>query len=373
MIDTAKDCTSDVAVKSALSIRSSAKKARFLAQYFDNRIKASIGKLTEECSRKLKTPLPSATSLADPHSRLPPQLHYLHHKLQSVMRMQSRSEATLAAQQVIAELEMRESKRRLLSVSKLESSEWERFSRSEGAKLSALEQGTIDTPTSITEKDLERGRSHITEALATIKDIDAELHGEILEHIEDIKLFDSKITQGFSDIRTMGAIFIRPPRVVDNIPLYYFEQLIHETSHLQLHCIFSIDRLIEGDVTRKTISPVRADPRSIFGVYHATYVSAKVSYGLFRLYQRTADKTLLCWLAQTTNELLNGIDIVRRFALTPAGAMLIESMQSVAVHLAENSIWSDFDFAAPMQHRSKGTTVTVNRLQKFSKLPKRLI
>jgi HEXXH motif-containing protein len=298
-------------------------------------------------------------------TRFTPQLHFLHHKLQSAMRAQSPLRTRETVGQIVDELNELEKERQLITVTSLGSTEWESFARLEGARLSSLEQRESDTPTSIPEQDVEIGKTHISDALTVVRNVDKELYGEFLEHVSEIKLFGSAVTQSFSDIRTMGAVFIRPPRKECTNLIYYYEQLIHEMSHLQLNCIFSRDRLILGDLAETAPSPLRTEPRPIFGVYHATYALAKLSHAFFRLYQHRKSDVVLQTLAQTTNELLFGIDVVKQFSLTTAGAALLKSMSDVALRVARDDIWSGFDFLAPMQHRSIDAMLIPEHFLKF--------
>ena len=356
--------SNDAMSQSILSVESSASKARFLSEHFDNRIKASLRGLTEECSRNIH--IPSFCAEAIYHDeRLSPEIHYLHHKLQSSMRAQS----ALSARQTIEKLMDKSNEERheqhFINVSSIGTTEWEVFSKQESARLSMLEQSKIDTLTSISRSDLETGKIHIHKALSVIKLIDPELHYEILEHISEAKLFHSTITQSFSDVITMGAIFIRPPSIKSDKLIYYFEQLIHEMSHLQLNCIFAIDRLILGDLFRREPSPLRVDRRPIFGVYHATYVSAKLCSALFRLYKRFKNDATLNTLVQCMDELLRGIDVLNRSLLTVAGRTLLKSMMRAATRVANDPLWDGFDFHASMRHRSTNRNFIPNRLIKF--------
>lgn len=198
--------SNDAMSQSILSVESSASKALFLSEYFDNRIKASLRGLTEECSRNIH--IPSFYAEAIYHDeRLSPEIHYLHHKLQSSMRAQSALSARQTIEKLIDKAKEERHEQHFINVSSIGTTEWEVFSKQESARLSMLEQSKIDTLTSISQSDLETGKIHIHKALPVIKLIDPELHYEILEHISEAKLFHSTITQSFSDVRTMGAIF----------------------------------------------------------------------------------------------------------------------------------------------------------------------
>ncbi|MGN6319188.1 aKG-HExxH-type peptide beta-hydroxylase [Trinickia sp.] len=292
-------------------------------------------------------------------------MHYLHHILQSAMRRQCVATVEHTLSQIITEATVSKHVHDAASVTSLGTGDWERFAQFEGTKLSDLEQGRNDTPCPVTADDLVKCKRHIFQALETVATVDREMYGEIIEHVNEIKLFNSGVTQGFSDKRTMGAIFIRPPHPSSDALHYFYEQLIHEMSHLQLHCMLSIDPLISGDRYRLVTSPLRSDPRPLFGVLHATYVSAKLANAFFGLYQHNMDQSTLCYLAQILDELAAGIDRLKESSLTSSGQTLVDSMAHLGLRIALDQAWSSFDLHAPRLHRRTRKWVTHGRLSRL--------
>ncbi len=59
--------------------------------------------------------------------------------------------------------------------------------------------------------------------------------------------------------------------------------LLHETAH-QLLFGLSLDQpVVENDVEERYASPLRPDPRPMDGIFHATFVCARMRYGYVRL------------------------------------------------------------------------------------------
>lgn len=352
-------------------IDSSAHRARILRTHFDSKIRSSLKKLINECSKRLNASSHQISHLTNPPPRLTPSIHYFHHKLQSAMRAQCAQTARQTLTQMIDEFAARQEASHFIAVASLGATEWERFAQSEGRRLSNIEQRQDDMPSSIPAKHVAVSVNHVYEALKILRITDEELYKEMVEHVDEIKLFNSAVTQGFSDIRTMGAIFIRPPRLGCDASLYYYEQLIHETSHLQLHCINSIDPLIAENKDQLTPSPLRSDLRPATGVLHATYVSCKLAYAFFTLYNQSKDEIVRCHLAQIMNELIVGIDVLGELRLTRSGSALIDSMSQLAYRIAHDRAWSTFDFATPIAHRRTNKLVRNNQFNQFRLATKR--
>lgn len=75
-----------------------------------------------------------------------------------------------------------------------------------------------------------------------------------------------------------SAVFINMRR--DTHPLYVFEALIHEAGHLLLFALSQESPLVENDRSERFSSPLRKDPRTMDGIYHAAFVTARMTIGL---------------------------------------------------------------------------------------------
>lgn len=341
-------------------------KARFLSDQFYLRIKKSFNHLINQCIENFPALSNSYTAIDElDFLKTSPYFHYLHHQLQTAMRAQSVLGAYRTLEEIIDVIEAPKNVHNQITINSIGDSNWERFAKQETSRLSRIEQNVADILAPIAEKDLTNAVSDAKNALTAIASIDPELFSEISEHISQIKLFDSSITRGFSDIRTMGAIFVRLMQPDEDCLLYYYEQIIHEMAHLQLNCILAFDPLISGDRTRKSTSPLRQDPRPIFGIYHATYVSAKLSHAFYTLHQRTNNERALRNLSQMINELLTGIGVLKKFSLTHVGAILVDNMLHLAREISQYRAWSSFDFKQGIPHRLHKTMFTPKQFHEF--------
>jgi len=88
---------------------------------------------------------------------------------------------------------------------------------------------------------------------------------------------------GGSSFMLWGALFINPARPKTDIELV--ETLAHESAHSLLFGHAIDDPLVENDTAERFQSPLRDDPRPMDGIFHATFVSARMHYAMARLAQ----------------------------------------------------------------------------------------
>ncbi len=82
-----------------------------------------------------------------------------------------------------------------------------------------------------------------------------------------------------------GALFINVEHHADEIALV--EAIAHEAGHSFLFGCTIDEPLILNDDTAKFSSPLRDDPRPMDGIYHATYVSARMHWAMSGLLAET--------------------------------------------------------------------------------------
>jgi HEXXH motif-containing protein len=120
-------------------------------------------------------------------------------------------------------------------------------------------------------------------ALACLADADPELFGETSELVSDIVLADDG-PQGMTTLRCFGQIQIRrpPDQGSSEAVTYLTENIAHETSHLALFAMMNVDPMLHNAHVGTYTSPLRSDPRPLYGIFHATFVLARLTrlYGL---------------------------------------------------------------------------------------------
>ena len=86
---------------------------------------------------------------------------------------------------------------------------------------------------------------------------------------------DGRGFSGASSRMVWGAIFINVRRHPDRLSIA--STVVHEATHQQLFGLSQSQPLTENPPHERYSSPLRNDPRPMDGVYHATYVSARLA------------------------------------------------------------------------------------------------
>jgi HEXXH motif-containing protein len=116
---------------------------------------------------------------------------------------------------------------------------------------------------------------------------DPELAGEFSGLVCEIVLaggqsMDGKIRfAGASSFLLWGAIVVNP--TAHHTPVSLIEGLAHESAHSLLFGLMIDEPLVLNPDWERFQSPLRDDPRPMEGIYHATFVVARVSYAMQRL------------------------------------------------------------------------------------------
>ena len=110
-----------------------------------------------------------------------------------------------------------------------------------------------------------------------IRACDVDIAHEISVLISSIKLFQGRVLRGQASGNTMGAIWLRIPDPHDDQIGYWIEHIVHEVSHLRLHAMFFQEKFVlNSNDECKFKAPIRDDLRPMFGVFHATFVLARM-------------------------------------------------------------------------------------------------
>ena len=329
--------------------------AKFSRQAQAKKVKKSIGYLIQECVTKLKLSDIDVTlciGTLDKIDRLSPAIHHSHHALQSAMRNQDISLAKLELYKLIDNIMNWVMHGSFISVSSIGSSEWERFIAKEAIRLTEQDCNETAIIDPISESELSEAKDLINASINLIAKHDSEMFDEVFEQVIMIKLFNGKVTMGLTDVRMLGAMFIRLPRMIVNPILYFFEHIIHEASHIHLNCLMAIDPLILNLPDERFVSPLRPDLRPMIGVFHATFVSTRIVRSLVNLYKATNNSDLLHPLAESIDEAIRGIIEIQKSAkLTDNGQKLVDDMVSMVESAILLYQWKNYDFKQPRSHR----------------------
>jgi len=132
---------------------------------------------------------------------------------------------------------------------------------------------------------------------------------------------------GASCFMVWGAIFINVRKA--NGRIHALAGLVHEATHQMLFGASRREGLVTNDPAERYSSPLRRDPRPMDGVFHATYVSARLSYlySLLRDADVSAEERSAAAerVGRQRQRFEQGYAVLcERGRLTPLGARLIE-------------------------------------------------
>lgn len=110
----------------------------------------------------------------------------------------------------------------------------------------------------------------------------AELKALISELILVTGPEDAKVHfDGGSSYQLWGALFLNAGRRKTRVDL--IDALAHESAHSRLFSLCTEEALVRNADDETHASPLRAEPRPLDGVYHATFVSARMHWAMSRL------------------------------------------------------------------------------------------
>lgn len=171
----------------------------------------------------------------------------------------------------------------------------------------------------------------IENSLSIIKQASPLFFEEFLVYVSEIKLFRSERLVGMTDPRAFGTIYMAVPHLSDLRPEVYFcEHIIHETSHLHLDTLFSLDKLILNSPEERYSAPIRPDPRPMYGIFHATFVLSRM-IKLFKIISSSSPcTTYMDCLELFQTQFTNGYKVIKEYGkLTINGNKILESFSTI--------------------------------------------
>lgn len=169
-----------------------------------------------------------------------------------------------------------------------------------------------------------------------IRDVDDDLWQEVRQITEYLVLLDGNDFVGGSDIVLFGASFLRlDPRWS---ALCYADHIIHEGAHQLLHATQEITPLLLNRDKMGQASPIRRDPRPLYGTFHATFVFLRLSMFMHRVVTRNKSAPLhgeaRMRLHRHLLGLLQGLQIIEDNAeLSAAGRVAVDAWTDSAREL----------------------------------------
>jgi HEXXH motif-containing protein len=175
----------------------------------------------------------------------------------------------------------------------------------------------------------------VVAALTVIEEADAALASElralVIEIVGAVPATENGAAGfgGASSFMLWGGVFLNVARHRTQLDLV--EGLVHEAAHQLMFGLAVDEPLVENPIEERYGSPLRNDPRPMDGVFHATFVCARVHYVYERLRAAAAsalpesDRRLIEQrLLSQREKFLGGLETVQRFGrMTPTGARVM--------------------------------------------------
>lgn len=111
-----------------------------------------------------------------------------------------------------------------------------------------------------------------------------ELADEIRAIISEVVIVSDDEFDGGSSYMLWGALFLSAALERSDVEL--IEVIAHESAHSLLFGLCTDEALVNNDDEELYPSPLREDPRPMDGVFHATFVSARIHWVLTKLLER---------------------------------------------------------------------------------------
>ncbi len=182
---------------------------------------------------------------------------------------------------------------------------------------------------------------HIREVMNLIEVVDPVMHAEINAVLSEVVVFRAQALMGGSLARSFGAVYIGSP---DHDPIrekfgqhfsirgvpYFMEHVVHESSHNVLFGLMLFDPMVLNSSQDRYSAPLRKDLRPIYGIFHASFVLARM-IRVFRLMHAQGDPVYLKLINHFVPRLENGLNVIKAHGnLTPVGWEMFETFRECA-------------------------------------------
>lgn len=167
-----------------------------------------------------------------------------------------------------------------------------------------------------------------------LPEADLALFQELCHLVVQIVVFDDRGSsdmgaESASSFALWGSVLVNMRRSVHE--LYFLEALLHESAHLLLFGLCQEHPVVTNSWDERFASPLRSDLRTMDGLFHAAYVTARIHYGLTKLKDCKAVDAALTGLIDERCAIRQGqfrgaVDVIRRYGkLTGHGRDIINS------------------------------------------------
>ncbi|NGP18557.1 aKG-HExxH-type peptide beta-hydroxylase [Devosia aurantiaca] len=170
----------------------------------------------------------------------------------------------------------------------------------------------------------------------------AEIRGLLSEIVLAVGEADAEyVFDGGSSYQLWGALFLNP--AFHDTEIQVMEVVAHEAAHTLLFGLTVEEALTENDDDELYASPLRVDPRPMEGIYHATFVSARMHWALSKLLasEVLTEKERDFALAAQSEDAANffaGLSVVEEHGrLTPTGSGIMQAAKQYMTSVINRS------------------------------------
>ncbi len=273
--------------------------------------------------------LRNSISKVEAERKLTPMLYTYHAFLREGIKQGSVKSVTHFVRKIEQALKNEQIYAPPFSIQTISSEEWEQQILNDLNDQNRNKVGDLSSLTAVEEVAIEPVNRIITKSLEFLKQISPLFLNEFETYVANLKLFRSNRLVGMTDVRVFGTIYLCMSKGDMPETIYFCEHIIHETSHLHLHTLFAIDRLILNDPSERYTAPIRPDPRPMYGVFHATFVLSRM-VRLFMLLAEKIDPSFEEYFELFLKRFLSGYNTIKNFGkLTPLGEKILESYSDI--------------------------------------------
>lgn len=167
--------------------------------------------------------------------------------------------------------------------------------------------------------------ANMAEGLNLLRRLAPESASEVEAVLDAVTLVTGRRFVGGSDIWYQGVAVLNPD--VDWSPTTYTDHLVHEGAHLLLHAVNELNPLLRNPDAMGAASPIREDPRPLYGILHSTFVFMRLVMFFRRAAQAIGSDEALFRLHRHLLGFYKGLTEIERFAdFTPSGSRLFRGM-----------------------------------------------
>ena len=165
----------------------------------------------------------------------------------------------------------------------------------------------------------------------------AEIRGLIVQVIGSAPLSPALSFGGVTSLTLWGAVTLNTE--LHRTPLAIAEALVHEGAHTLLFGYAVDERLVRNPDSERFASPLRSDPRPMDGVFHATFVCARLYLFYRRLLERRPQslhgldpRALEKKITELAARFDDGARLIAdKASLTPLGEKILRSIRRLYV------------------------------------------